>query len=353
MNSFWDSILFDLYFAGTTALFSLGAFQKKGRTTHQYGVGGAGTLKIVDNPQFPGHEFFQPGKVFPVQIRHGSVRAEDDASMDLRSASIRFAEPGEESPLDILMNTGPRTFRHLAEFWNFTLASTGNQERKDPNVPVGTEAYCLKEPIFREILAEGMRRAPDTFTQMYYHSKLVNYFKAKDGILRYVKYRLIPEDRGAETGLPTPEQREKPWDKQRLPNETRPKDYLRKEYVERLSGKAAVYHLQLRLHEDMEGDKHEIFTQESQWSEETSPWLDLATVTIDRALSFEETEKLSFDIGRQPSSLGAVPGYTAHDPNSINATRLRVYSIAKAMRFLAYKKSGEFQDRSSDRESAA
>ena len=125
----------------------------------------------------------------------------------------------------------------------------------------------------------------------------------------------------------------------RLPEETKPIDYLRKEYIERLSTQPVIFHLQLRLHEDIQGDKTAIFTQERDWSEETSPWLDLATVRIERGLSFEETEKLSFNIGRQPDSLGAVEGFSAKDPNSVNAARVRIYGLSLAVRSFLYKKS--------------
>ena len=261
--------------------------------------------------------------------------------MDLRSASLKLSEHPEESPLDIIMNTGPRTFRDIVEFWNFTLASVRERADDEPVSSKGLEAYCQSEPIFKEIFAETLRRAPDSFSQMYYYSKLVNYFKAKDGKIRYVKYRLIPGDRGIDSGAISAEDWEKPWLQKRRSDETKPIDYLRKEYEERLSREPITLHLQLRLHEDIQGDKTEIFTQERDWSEETSPWLDLATVTIDRALSFAETEKLSFNIGRQPDSLGAVKGFSAKDPNSVNAARVRIYGLSLAVRSLVYPKNGE------------
>ncbi|MDJ0678113.1 MAG: hypothetical protein QNJ36_22465 [Calothrix sp. MO_167.B42] len=341
MKKIWETILFFFYLIAAALLFMLAAFKNKGRATHKYGVGGAGTLKVIERPEFPEHEFWQAGKVFPLQIRHGAVTFEDDAAMDLRSASLKLSDRPEESPLDLIMNTGPRTFRDIIEFWNFTLASVRGRKDNEPVSSKGLEAYCQSEPIFKEIFAETLRRAPDSFSQMYYDSKLVNYFKAKDGKLRYVKYRLIPENRGVDSGYISGEDWEKPWLQKRRIDEKRPIDYLRQEYIERLSQKSIIFHLQLRLHEDIQGDKSQIFTQEQEWSEETSPWLDLATVTIDRALSFEETEKLSFNIGRQPDSLGAVEGFTAHDPNSVNAARIRIYGLSLAVRRFTYKQSGK------------
>ncbi|MBP0021049.1 MAG: hypothetical protein J7647_26285 [Cyanobacteria bacterium SBLK] len=343
MKKIWQTIAFFFYLIGAAILFSLAAFKNKGRSTHKYGVGGAGTLKVIDRPEFPEHEFWQAGKVFPLQIRHGAVTFEDDAAMDLRSASFKLSEHPEESPLDIIMNTGPRTFRDIVEFWNFTLASVRGKTEDEPVSSKGLETYCQSEPIFKEIFAETLRRAPDSFSQMYYHSKLVNYFKARDGKVRYVKYRLIPGDRGIDSGVISGEDWEKPWLQKRRSDETRPIDYLRKEYGERLSREPIIFHLQLRLHDDIQEDKTTIFTQEREWSEETSPWLDLATVTIDRTLSFKETEKLSFNIGRQPDSLGAVEGFSSRDPNSVNAARIRIYGLSLAVRSLIYRENGEFQ----------
>ena len=111
--------------------------------------------------------------------------------------------------------------------------------------------------------------------------------------------------------------------------------------LEKSSEKLGKYFI--KLHEDIQGDKTQIFTQEKEWSEETSPWIDLAMVTINRALSFKETEQLSFNLGRQPDSLGVVEGFTAHDPNSINAARVRIYGLSLAIRSLIYKRNGKFK----------
>ena len=337
MKQLWDKFVLWLYMVFTGILFGLAAFQKRGRSTHQYGVGGIGTLQVVDNPEFPDHEFWQAGRKWPVQIRHGTVTFEDDAAMDLRSASLKLSDQAEESPLDLLMNTGPRTFTNMVSFIGFTLASIRGRAEGEVTSSEGLKAFCQSNPVLKEILAETMRRAPDSFAQMYYHSKLVNYFKAQDGRQRYVKYRLIPDDHRIDSGVATGADWEAPWLQNRLPEEPRPIDYLRLEYLDRLAKAPVTYHLQLRLHEDTQSDQQEIFTQEKEWDQTSSPWLDLATVTIDKALSSEQTEKLSYNIGRQPDSLGIVEGHSILDPNSVNTVRVRVYGLSRAIRYLTYR----------------
>ncbi len=337
MKQVWDKFVLWLYMVVTGFVFGLAAFQKRGRSTHLYGVGGIGTLQVVDNPEFPEHEFWQGGRRWPVQIRHGTVSFEDDAAMDLRSAALKLSDQEEESPLDLVMNTGPRTFTNMITFRDFTLASVRGRAEGEVTSSKGLKAFCQSNPVMKEILAETMRRAPESFAQMYYDTKLVNYFKAKDGQLRYVKYRLIPGDRGIDSGVATGADWSAPWLQNRLPEETRPTNYLRQEYLDRLTKAPVVYHLQLRLHEDTKNNRQEIFTQEKEWDQTSSPWLDLATVTIDKALSFEQTEKLSYNIGRQPNSLGIVEGHSILDPNSINTVRVRVYRLSRAIRYFTYR----------------
>lgn len=336
MKDIWNKLVLLFYTITIGITFSLRSFNVKGRATHKYGVGGIGHLTVIDDPNFPEHDFWKPGRTFPVQIRHGQVGFEDDASMDGRSASLKLSDQSVESPLDIVMNTGPRTFRDVYSFWKFSMASSTGKQGDEPVSSKGREAYFKKDPAFMQTFIEVVRRAPDTFSQMYYHSKLVNYFKAKDGKLRYVKYRLVPQDRGVDSGIISSSDAEAPWLQKRLPEEERPIDYLRQEYLNRLSSGPVIYHLQLRLHEDISGDKKEIFTQEREWDERSSPWLDLATVTIERPLSPEETENLSFNIGRQPDTLGIVEGYSIHDPNSVNYVRTKVYDLSHWIRELVY-----------------
>ena len=56
-------------------IFALGlavfvSLPKRQRMSHNNGVAATGMLRIVDDPTFPGHEFFGPGTVYPCRIRH-------------------------------------------------------------------------------------------------------------------------------------------------------------------------------------------------------------------------------------------------------------------------------------------
>jgi hypothetical protein len=70
-------------------------------------------LRIVDDPRFPGHAFFAPGKVYPCRIRHASASLLDDAINDVRAIAIKFSDQRMQSPFDIEMNTGA-----VSPFWS-------------------------------------------------------------------------------------------------------------------------------------------------------------------------------------------------------------------------------------------
>ena len=57
----------------------------------------------------------------------------------------------------------------------------------------------------------AFRRAPNSFTDQRYYSWMAFEYKAKDGVPRYAKFRLVPADDREETGLMTEEEQRKPW----------------------------------------------------------------------------------------------------------------------------------------------
>ncbi len=82
------------------------SFPKRERMSHNNGIAATGNLRVVDDPDFPKHAFFAPGREFPVRIRHGSATFFDDAMNCIRSLSIKLSDHHFKSPFDIEMNTG-------------------------------------------------------------------------------------------------------------------------------------------------------------------------------------------------------------------------------------------------------
>lgn len=321
----------DLYVMIISLAMGIAARRRKGRATHPFGVGATGSAKIVKNPQFPMHEFFRAGREVPVTLRHAQVGAEDDATSDVRSASLRFALPRETSPLDLVMNTGEAgTFWDLPTFLDFMRATAAAGAIEETGYKPSLEAFYRKYPLSEQTTANRLRRAPSTFTQLYYHSQTVFRFMAQDGTLYYAKYRLTPADKGAETGLLGEEDRKHIWLQARLADETRPIDYLRQEFKTRISTAPITYHLQIQLRRPK--DNPEILNSCRPWDDE---WLDLATVTLDRLLHDEETENLRFNVANQPPSLGILPAASIYDYNSVNYARSQAYKMSQRVRSTA------------------
>lgn len=313
-------------------MFGLSAYAlKKGRATHKHGVAAAGRLQIVERPAFPEHDFFRPGKTFPVYLRHANLEFEDDATSDIRGGALKLSDDSDRSPLDIVMNTG-----RASAFWNTTVFL--DFVRAKMNGKEALAEYGRKYPPAFDAAVDGLRRAPESYATLHYHSQICFHFRARDGATRYVRYRLVPADGSAETGLPLPADRVNPWNQERREGESRAPDYLRDEFHTRLARGPIRYLLQIQLHEAGPADTDEVFNSGAPWAEATHPWLDLGTVTVDRALTAEQAERLRFNIANQPPSLGVIRAKSYDDYNSIGDLRVRVYRFAQAMRFLRYRR---------------
>jgi arachidonate 5-lipoxygenase len=187
---------------------------------------------------------------------------------------------------------------------------------------------------------DGVRRNPESYTQLYFYSQVVFAFLAKDGVQRYCRYRLIPFDRSAESGMPERLELTEVYNQRTLPGEIRSRLYLQDEWRERLRCSKARYWLQIQIHNASPTDEPEAtFSPSRTWDETTHPWHDLAKLEITEALSFEENQRMVFSIAQQPPSLGLVPAYSIDDFNSINHLRARSF-IAKRVRLMVYSISG-------------
>jgi len=319
-----------------TLLVTANSFFGRVRMSHENGIACAGRLRIVENQELPPHEFFVPGREFPCRIRHGAASFKDDAKLVVRSASLKFADTRFESPLDILMNTGKAPLfwnaRTFAGFMASSIAGKGKYYvpflRKHPQAEIGG--------------GDSVRRDPDSFGNMVYHTKTVTGFIGKDGIFRYARYRLVPDPwEGNESGLPDDFDRDHPWLQNPDRNEMLTRNYLKNATRAFLSsGGRLCSRLQIQLRDKpVDGTPTPWLSSAVPWDEERFPYRDVATVELDRALSYEESMLTWFHIGNHPASLPIPAARSIDDPHSLN--HLRLASVwARRARLLSYKLFG-------------
>lgn len=301
------------------------------RTTHMRGIGTRGTIEIVDKPSFPDHEFFQAGKTFPCRMRHANASFYDDASIQVRSCSLKFADADFESPLDVLMNSGPTSaFWDLKSFMDFSIARSRSSEHDWE----AEKQWMRQSPAGYIGTIDAVRHAPESYTAMSYYSKIAFPFKARDGRTRYAKFRILPADLREESGLMSIDMQRQPWVQCRQPDDTRPEDYLRHEYRERLANEKTIeYSLQIQVRDwDVESDTFEFFNMNRLWDESSWPWLDLARVRIREVLPAEVSERMGMWLGHQPPSLGLTDAHSPVDYRSLCWARPQVYPVSRRNR---------------------
>ncbi|XP_068692122.1 allene oxide synthase-lipoxygenase protein-like isoform X2 [Montipora foliosa] len=312
------------YVAKYQATFALKALLTRQRGTHAKGVGAIGTVTVLDNCNLPEHDFFKAGRIYPLRLRHSNLVRVDDAQLDVRAVSLKFADSDFESPLDLMMHTGEEAaFWNIVSFDKMITALAGGQKP--------FKEFCLENPWHFYLAIAVFRRAPDSFTDQHYYSWMAFHYKANDGIPRYAKFRLIPGDCREETGLMTEYDQRKPWVSDRWEEETKPESYLIPEFTNRLSKEAIRYKLQIQLHEVTPNDSHLILHAARAWDRENHPWEDLADVTVTSLLPIEVGERTRFSLDHHPSSVDILPAQTIYDYSSISYLRSKVYPASNKM----------------------
>ena len=86
-------------------------------------------------------------------------------------------------------------------------------------------------------------------------------------------------------------------------------------------------------------DSDEVYNSLVEWDEATHPWIDLATIEIDRVCSLEESRMTIYSLGNAPSSLYMIPAKSIDDYNSVNHLR-RASMAARKARVWGYKLLG-------------
>jgi hypothetical protein len=229
-------------------LMTVDAVRNRRRMSHTAGIAGRGLIRVVERPTFPEHDFFRPGRTFACRLRHSSATHADEAMLQVRGVALKFADSDYAAPLDIEMNTGETSvFWTLRMFWRWTAMRLKMIRAAGPPDMTPVLRYFDEFPAALKAARDGVRRNPTSFTRLYYHTGFPIHFRARDGQRRYAKFRLIPSDRGPESGLPDRSDLDEVWKTEaRLPGDTRPDDYLRQEWTERVNREGASYLLQLQ-----------------------------------------------------------------------------------------------------------
>ena len=305
---------------------ALQSFFTRTRMSHENGIVARGRIRVADDLALPENDFFVPGREFPCRLRHASVSFMDDAGLFVRAASLKFADADVESPLDLLMNGGTAApFWNMHTFAQFMLAKMrGGRAHLIP--------YFQANPRCFENVVSALRLRPDSFASLHYHSQTPFEFRASDGRLRYCRFRMLPEDRGPETGMPREEDLRTPWFQEARPGETLFPNYLKDEYVERVRSRGARYILEMQLHEWRPDDKRELILNSLyEWEESTHPWVQVANVHIDKI--HEEDPygyRCVFEINHHPACIRLIEPLSIYDPPSLEYLRVGGALAARA-----------------------
>lgn len=314
----WKWLQLHVYAWAAIGLIAMNSFFSRTRMSHDNGIATRGRIRMLDAlPGVPDNDFFQPKREFRARCRFAAVSYMDDARFVARGASLKFADSDHKSPLDLLMNTGRTTpFWSVRSFWQFMwLTMRGRRQHAIP--------YMKAEPIQYYGSRDPLRRNPETFAQLYYNSKIPYTFKARDGRPRYVKFRMIPWDRGPETGMPGEDDTQDwAWCWQGIrPGESRSCNYLKTELKERLAKGPIHFHLQIAFHHIKPGESEDLHNSSVAWDQATHPWHDLAEVEIDEMLDHKTSNVSLFTVRNRPPCMGTERARSIDDPNGMNYLR--------------------------------
>ena len=305
------------------------------RATHPMGVAVRGTFHIVDAPEFPPNAFFTAGLRLPLQARFAALSSRDDASNDLRGASLRLsAHVDVPSPFDVLMNAG--SFSGPEDMVKFAL---------------GVFTRFLPQSFFygavrndrqvREGLIAGRRRAPECVTLMHYYTQIVRFWIDDEDVRWLVRYRLLDPTR-PESGLATPDEASRIWVRERKKGEHRPSNYLRDALKARLTeGNTITMRFQAQFHRPEPGDTLDWYNAGVDWPDDHEHrWREVATVTLEEPLSDEEAERMSFNAANHPPSLGIPTAPSMTDYRSLGDSERRVIRRLARQRQWMYRVFG-------------
>lgn len=315
-------------------MMGLQTLQTRRRASHLLGVAARGTLEVAADAPRPPNAFFAPGAKLPLVARFANLTELDDASLDVRGGSISVTSADGTERFDMVMNTGSAApVQHVVQFAGFVASKF---------LPTFGSALVVKSNrLAREGGIVGLRRAPSSYTRLYYHSQIVRWWMEPAGALHLARYRLAPEDLGEESGLPSAEDVKHIWERGRLPDAEGGPAYLRSELLDRVRQHAPVklrFQVQLKAgHPDLDVAWYDASVD---WPTDDHPWVDVGIVSLEEPLSPEECERLAFDPWNHPASFGVPPSDGVFDPRSLGDSEARVMAMLQGLRRWMYLRLG-------------
>jgi hypothetical protein len=311
------------------------------RSSHLVGVGVSGEFRPEPDPRVPMNDFFTeyeaPGDRRRARVRFANLTQLDDAALDVRGCAMKLSGHGfGDVACDLLMNTGSFCpSANLANFAGFVVSKF---------LPASVAEKAIRKNLAaREGGVAGLRRAPDSYSGLRYYGQIVRYWTEPGGRRHLVRYRCVPAGSGSgdapdetETGLPSAGDAAHIWLRGRLASDHRPSDYLRKELAARLSSNPVTMWLEAQFHTPSPGESPEWFNASLDWDESTHPWLRLGELVLNEPLSDVDTERLQFDPGNHPISLGIPRATGPLDYRSMGDSEARVVPALQNLRAWMY-----------------
>lgn len=197
--------------------------------------------------------------------------------------------------------------------------------------------------VAREGSIAGLRRAPDSYTSLYYYTQLVRHWTAVDGTEYLARFRMYREGQKEheQPGIPTDADAASFWHRERLLEEKRPRDYLRQELKDRLAGETTCLRLEVQLHRPSPEDELWWYYPSVDWpQDEDHRWRLIGRAYLTDSLEDRETERLGFSSSHAPPSL-AVPRATSMlDPRSLADSERRIGEALRNLRYGVYRVRG-------------
>jgi acyl-CoA synthetase (AMP-forming)/AMP-acid ligase II len=300
---------------------------KDDRGGYAASVTGRGSLRVLGSTDIPPHRFFSRAATYPALVRHTNTnRHSDDAVVNGRGAALRVLDPAAPDDLgrtllDVILMTGRRGLvRDAADYVRWFVGDRAAREE-----------LARATPSFREYFVDFWRD-PRSFVDVHYHSQGAFHYLAAGGGRFLARYRLVEASAARDEGIVDIVGDD--WldgTVARRSDETRPPDFLRREYARRLEAGPIRYRLAVQLVPEptAEAERDTALDATREWE---SPWHDVAELTVDALVPLEIAAPLGINIGLAPADLGVVHARSSRDPASVHHLRALVYDLAARLR---------------------